>query len=563
MRIFRQFIPTAFILGCSLGHAEHLQQPFELTILHINDHHSHLDEEKTKLKFDAGKGIEEFEVTRGGIARVATMINELSLPNKNIVKVHAGDAVTGDFYYNLNGGKADAMAMNQICFDTFTLGNHEFDAKDQGLNQFIHFLKHGNCPQPTQILSANVSFGASSPLYKTNLVQKTAIIEKQGQKIAFIGLTVADKTKNASQPNLDTIFANELEIAQGEINRLKAEGINKIILQTHLGYKFDIQLAQQLTGVNVIVGADSHTLLGPSNLNNIGLKPEGAYPTQVKNKDGEPICIAQAWQYNYAVGELNIKFDENGKVLSCTGTPHILIGDDIKRASNNSDLSKSEKQKIQEQIKQQQLPVNIIQPDPAMLQVLATYSQQKQRFTNRVVGYAKEDLCVKSMPVPISNNKCGKYGGELQQLFAKALLEEGKRQFNADFSLQNGGGVRIPIAKGPVTVGMVYQLLPFKNTLMQLNMTGAEIKNTLEQVMDKNNLDKDAGSYPYMSGLHWTVDLNQPKGNRIQNLEQVLSSGQIQPLDLNKIYKLATIDFLARGSGHTLHDSEYNTRRSP
>lgn len=53
-----------------------------------------------------------------------------------------------------------------------------------------------------------------------------------------------------------------------------------------------------------------------------------------------------------------------------------------------------------------------------------------------------------------------------------------------------------------------------------------------------------------MAGLRWTVDLNQPQGHRIQNLEQVLPSGKVQPLDLNKMYKLATIDFLARGSGH-------------
>lgn len=552
-----QFISTVLTLGCSLvqlSHAEKVQQisdqPFELTILHINDHHSHLDEEKTKLKFDVGKGIEEFEVTRGGIARVATMIHELSLPNKNIVKVHAGDAITGDFYYNLNAGQSDAVAMNQICFDTFTLGNHEFDAKDQGLNQFIYFLKNGNCPNPIQILSANVNFGKSSPLYKTNLVQKTAIIEKQGQKIAFIGLTVANKTKNASQPNFDTTFSNELETVQQEVDRLKADGINKIILQTHLGYKFDIQLAQQLTGINVIIGADSHTLLGPTALNSIGLKPEGDYPTQVKNKDREPVCIAQAWQYNYALGELNIKFDKQGKVLSCTGTSHILIGDDMKRVSDQSNLSKTEKQKIEDQIKKQQLPINIIQPDHTMLQVLLPYSQDKQYFTNKIIGYAQEDLCIKSMPVPNLNNQCGKHGGQLQQLVAKALLEEGKHQFNADFSLQNGGGVRIPIAKGPVSIGMVYQLLPFKNTLVQLNMTGYEIKNTLEEVMDKNNLYKDAGSYPYMAGLHWTVDLNQPQGHRIQNLEQVLPSGKVQPLDLNKMYKLATIDFLARGSGH-------------
>ena len=74
----------------------------------------------------------------------------------------------------------------------------------------------------------------------------------------------------------------------------------------------DQQLAKSLTDVDVIIGGDSHTLLGPSNLSKYGMTPEGTYPTQLKNKDGDLVCVAQAWQYSYIVGELNVKFDNKG-----------------------------------------------------------------------------------------------------------------------------------------------------------------------------------------------------------------------------------------------------------
>ena len=112
----------------------------ELNILHINDHHSHLDEESIKFKSNVGTGDEEFSVASGGFARVASLINQLAVEKKNALKIHAGDAITGDLYYNLTDGKADADAMNTVCFDTFTPGNHEFDSKDDGLKKFIGFL---------------------------------------------------------------------------------------------------------------------------------------------------------------------------------------------------------------------------------------------------------------------------------------------------------------------------------------------------------------------------------------------------------------------------------------
>lgn len=524
-------------------------QPFELTIAHINDHHSHLDEEKVKLPFDVGQGKESISINRGGIARVATMMKTIDASNANVIKIHAGDAITGDLYFNLNQGLADAAAMNQICFDSFTLGNHEFDAKDAGVQFFLNALQQGHCKTAMQILSANVIFGPSSEMYGTQQVKKSAIIERNGEKIGLVGITIAAKTKNASQPNADTIFTDEVSTAQTEINQLKAQGVNKIILQSHVGYDLDLKIAQQLTDVDVIIGGDSHTLLGPDSLKTIGLNPVGAYPTVTKNKHGDRVCIAQAWQYNYAVGELKVKFDSAGRVTDCGGSLHILLGEEMKHTEKSqNELTPLEKNKIKQYIASNNLPLSFVNLDPHMQATLQPYQVQKQQFVDKIVGYAQENFCSQARPNNTPRANCRGYGGDIQQFVAQAMLQQAKKHFAADISIQNGGGVRIEIPQGPINVATVYQLLPFKNTLVQLTMTGQEVKAALEDAIEGSNTDM--GAYPYSGGLRWQVDMRKSKGQRLSSLEVKNAWGQYQALDLNKTYQVATLDFLARGSNY-------------
>ena len=113
------------------------QSTFELNVAHINDHHSHLEEEKMPIKLD-GKTV---TVHIGGLPRVGQEIKNFRKNNKNTLVVHAGDAVTGTLYYTLFEGKADAELMNAINFDAYTLGNHEFDDGNKFLRSFLDALK--------------------------------------------------------------------------------------------------------------------------------------------------------------------------------------------------------------------------------------------------------------------------------------------------------------------------------------------------------------------------------------------------------------------------------------
>jgi len=451
--------------------------------------------------------------------------------------------------------------MNTVCFDSFTLGNHEFDNTDAGIKKLMGFLHTGSCATP--MLSANVRFGKSSPMHAAKppeAILPSVIVEREGERVGIIGLTVAGKTKHSSRPNPDTIFLDEAETAQQEIDRLQALGVNKIILATHIGYTRDQELARKLSGVDVIVGGDSHSLLGPALLTRYGLTPEGPYPTRTSDHDGKPVCITQAWQYGYVVGELKVSFDGQGEVLHCEGTPWLLIGDDFTHR-DQTPLSTRQTAAAKADITRSHV-FRITAPDPEATRLLAPYKGAKEALGDKVVAKTGDSLCLRRVPgskrdasrstlgdACNKNPRVNAHGGDMQQLVAEAFLQQGKTFFGADLSLQNGGGVRVDLPPGPITVKDVYTVLPFKNTLVQLNATGKEIKEALEDAVDGVvGPGRNTGCYPYAGGLRWRIDLNQPKGRRLSHLEIRTDDGGYQPFELAQTYKVATISFLADGN---------------
>ena len=116
----RGAVSAAMLLALGVGSA----YAGDLTILHINDHHSHLKPDgRMSLKLD-GKST---RVRSGGMPAVVAKMKELQGLNQNVIKLHAGDAVSGSLFFTLFKGEADAALMNEVCFDAFALGNHEFN----------------------------------------------------------------------------------------------------------------------------------------------------------------------------------------------------------------------------------------------------------------------------------------------------------------------------------------------------------------------------------------------------------------------------------------------------
>jgi len=538
-------------------------RPLDLTILHVNDHHSRLDAETVNLSVrTAAGGRENVTFPLGGFARVAQAMDELSAGSANVLKLHAGDAITGDLYYTITNGRADADLMNTVCFDAFTLGNHEFDSGDAGLKTFLDFLRAGDCRTPVLSANTNLTLNAS-PLAQGSIsayVQPATIVVRDGQQIGIIGITAAGKTKNSSRPDASTTFANEAQTAQGQIDGLRAGGINKIILLTHQGYAEDVAMARALSGVDVIVGGDSHTLLGPTELTTFAVTaPAGAYPTQVVNRDGKLVCVAQAWQYGWAVGNLKVRFDQAGDVTSCGGSPQILLGNPTRRATGTVALTDADRTAIAADLATQ--PALRVTAEAARaVTTLAPYQQQRTAFGANVVGAAATNLCLRRVPgtkrditrSKFSDCNTGSFtsthGGDMQQIVAQAFLEQGRTFGGVDIALQNAGGVRVDLDAGNVTVGNVYTVLPFRNVLVRLTMTGAEVKQTLEDAITFLLAGAgNTGTYPYAASLRFRVDLNQPANNRVSNLEVKNAQDAWVALNPAATYRVITNDFVADG----------------
>ena len=555
MKIFRHkmgkmlrqsgLIVTLFA-GLSMGAA----QAGELKIVHINDHHSHL---KPDGRLSLNLGGKTTRVKSGGMPSVVAKIKELQSKSHNVLKLHAGDAVSGSLFFTLFKGEADAALMNEVCFDAFALGNHEFNEGDAGLAKFLDFLKSGKCKTP--VLAANikpeVGVSALTPNSERDYFQPYTVMQIDGMKIGIVGIDIVRKTKLSSSPDETTIFLDEAETAQKMVDELKQTGIDHIILLTHYGYQNEIELAAKIDGVDVIIGGDSHTLLG--DFDSIGLNASGPYPTVVRGVGGNIVCVATAWQYSQIVGELDISFNEKGEVQSCRGVPHVMLADSFKRKNADGDRVEVEgaaRDAIYAQIEADS-KLAIVKEDADAAALLASFNVKVEEMQSLKVGEVTENLCLSRIPGDKRSKICSpedtaKNGSDISMLVAHAFREMAKA---SDIAIQNGGGVRTDIAKGAMTMGDAYKLLPFANTLAEMDMTGAEIKTVLEEALDYAlQPDGSTGAYPYAAGLRWHVKLAAPLGERLSKMEfKGRDDESWSPLQMDRTYRLVTNNYIAAG----------------
>lgn len=524
------------------------ETPFKASIIHINDSHSNLDETTTNLTVD-GK---TYEVKLGGMARVVTKVNELQNSMTNPITIHAGDALQGTMYYSMFKYEADAEMLNFIKWDSLTIGNHEFDDGDSNLAGFIGKLV-------TKVISANVTVPSTNVL--SGKYSPYVIKEIGGQKVGIIGLTIADKTKNSSFPSAEVSFGDEATAAQKYIDELKSKGINKIIVASHIGYSQDIALAAKLTDVDAIIGGDSHTLLGEHT--NVGLTSSGAYPTIAKNKNGETVCIGQAWEYAKAVGAMEVTFDKNGAVSECKGGAKLLVGEDtfaqVETNGTKTTLSGETKSWLITKL-QSMSNVALTKQDALAASALKKYSDQLTTLKNTKIGTATEVLGHNRIPGDTYDKvNTLALGSDIAPIVSKSFYD---LSLKADACIQNAGGVRVAVNPGDVTYGTAYTLLPFANTLFEISMKGSEIKQVLEDALSSALDKKSTGSFPYAYGLRYDIDATKAANQRVSNLEiKNRSTGAWGAIENDKMYVIVTNSFTAQGQdGYTTFKTVQDAR---
>ncbi|MBC2772272.1 5'-nucleotidase C-terminal domain-containing protein [Rhizobium sp. AQ_MP] len=463
---------------------------FELNILHINDLHSRIEaiskSDSTCSAEDAAKN-ECF----GGIARVKAAIDarRAELAGKNVLTLDAGDQFQGSLFYTTYKSAPIADFMNGIGFDAMAIGNHEFDDGPEELAKFIDALKF-------PMISGNTLAGLNSPVADKF---KPYIVKDFGDERVAIVSVLATDTDETSSPGDSILFADEISYLKEAVQEIEGQGIDKIVLLSHVGYVRDQEIAAAVDGIDVIVGGHSHTLLS-----NTDEKAAGPYPTMVKNPAGKDVPIVQAYAYSKYLGDLTVVFDDAGVVKSATGEPKIL------------DAS--------------------VTPDAGFVAKVAELAGPIEELKQKEIGATAE-------AVEGSREVCRTTECSMGNLVADAMVDRLSDQ-GITIAIQNGGGLRASIDAGTVTMGEVLTVLPFQNTLASFQLKGSDIVAALENGVSQ--VEEGAGRFPQVSGLKYTADLNKPAGSRITSVE-VEEGESFVAIDPNKVYGVATNNYMRSG----------------
>jgi len=329
------------------------------------------------------------------------------------------------------------------------------------------------------IVCANVIDDATG---KTILPPYT-ILNVNGLKVGIFGLTTAETTYKTHPKNVKGLtFRNAVDVAREMVAKLDNK-VDVIIALGHLGVDEDSTITSksvmdEVEGIDLFIDGHSHTVM-----------QEG-----LMAKDG---LIVQAGEWDKFLGVVKINYNMG----TVTAKASLLSKED---ASNLKD-------------------------DDSVLANLDEIKKENDKITEVVVG--KTDVLLDGERGDVRTGPTN-----LGDMICAALIDE----TGADFSLQNGGGIRASIKAGEVTKGDIINVLPFGNTVTVLEVTGADMKAVIENGI--KSIPEASGGYCHIGGLTFSYDQNKPAGNRVT---EILVKGK--PIDPNKNYSLATNDFLAAG----------------
>lgn len=516
------------LAACAARH-----EPLRLTIAHVNDTHSALEPSEENLTLDVDGQRQVVRAKLGGMARLKTALDEVRGREKNVLTLHAGDAVQGTLYFNVFAGAAEFDFLNALDIDAMCLGNHEFD---RGAAQLGRMLALARFP----VLAANIDATQEPALAGRigSYVIREFTTPGGMERVGVIGAT----TTATPLMTMDVGRARFLDPApaiRAAVDELAARGVNKIVLLSHNGYDVDQELARSVPGLDVIVGGHTHTLLGDgAALGALGLTPAGPYPTLAKGPQGETVLVVQAWKWGEALGALSVHFDAAGRVTGHSAAPELLVSEPFRVGPFAIDPSSEDGRAIRAAIEASGV-ARVGQGDPEFLARLAPYAEKIAAFQNAPLGAtAGKDMLRGTATDP-------------GPLVADAYLAKVP---GAQIALVGAGGIRRDILAGPLTQGQVMGVLPFGNTLVTLDVTGAQLKDALEDAVEfrlttrppENNNPRKLVII-HTAGLGYVIRPLQPKGSRIAALTLRLPGGASAPLDLAATYRLVTNSFLASG----------------
>ncbi len=458
----------AALAGCASqpSHDWEADKTYKLTILHTNDHHGRFWQNR---------------YGEYGMAARKTLIDsiraEVAAEGGSTLLLSGGDINTGVPESDLQDAEPDFKGMTKIGYDAMALGNHEFD---NPLEVLFKQREWAEFP----MLSANIYDKATGK----RLFQPYQMFDKQGIKIAVIGLTTEDTAKIGNPEFIGGIeFRDPKEEAKKLIAELKeTEHPDLIIAATHMGHyqngEFginapgDVALARYLDegDLDMIVGGHSQEpvcMEGP-NLVTKNFAPGDECKPDMQNGT----YIVQAFEWGKYVGRADYEF-RNGELNMVS---YDLIPVNLKKKIKVNGESK------------RVIATTEIAEDQELLEFLRPYQEKGQEQLGVKVAETNGKLEGDRNVVRFQQTNLGR-------LIATAHMQRAK----ADFAVMNSGGVRDSIAAGDVTYKDVLKVQPFANILTYIDMTGQEVLDYLNVVATK---PVDSGAYAQFAGISMHVE---------------------------------------------------------
>ncbi len=412
----------------------------------------------------------------GGLARRKVVIDSIRNTEEHSLLVDAGDDVQGFLYFTAFGGEVEYGGMNKLGYDIVTIGNHEFDNGLEALAKNYKILK-------AEKICANYNFD-KTPLKG---ITKEYVIKKfDNKKIAFIGVGCQPEGMILPGNRIGMEYKDAAFVADSIATMLKSKGeADYVIVLSHIGYTTsrpnlpcDSILALNSKDIDIIIGGHSHTRIDSKSNNHQSL---------FKNKVGKTVLVAQTGSNGEYLGKITIDLDDLDE------TPKSEL---IKIDARYDDRT-----------------------DPRIAEWLAPYDKGVEKMKRIIIGKSMAEYPNRGTN-PLSNWVADKIYEIGQTVTDKHI----------DFAIGNKGGIRKPLPKGDISLGLIHTMLPFENYVNVIELDGKSIKEAFDIMGSR---DGDAVS------KHVKVTYKDKKA------VEILIDGE--PLKPSKTYTIATISYLYEG----------------
>lgn len=446
-------------------------------------------------------------------------ISQYAKETENAVLVDIGDALQGNALGTYTKGSAIIELMNQSGYSVSAVGNHDFD---YGVNQFKENLKLAEFP----FIAANVkNVDGTTFINEENNNGEYIVIEQAGKKIGFFGITTTETAYKTNPKNVEGIeFENELLSAKEAVDKLKELECDVIVGLTHVGVANKdltcMDLAEALDGVDIIIDGHSHTKI-------IKRARSGTYVVQTGSK------------LKY-MGEISVTFRGEDTIIE----PKLL---------NKKEYS-------------------IYGKDSEVEGLYENKQKELEKVFNQVVGKTSVELQANKLydgkrNISIVKNRETSMGDIVADSMiwqAKELLKTTEYAEYPMVAMVNGGSIKANIKPGDITLGDIYNVLPYGSSLAVKVITPYELYKTLEYSISELKLNKEltriqnlSSIYPQISGMRFEMNINNRpceketfEGERVIKIYLKDKDGKETVIDKNdKSTKIAFVsnDFLIAG----------------